>query len=205
MKKIIQLSLLFFIQNTNAQSVDIAFRTHFLYPFENGDYQTLSQTVKTTLNKDTFYTYGFNAGTSVKINFKNLFIMPEVYYTDFTTTYNLSPRDNTLKYNQSRVDMPISVGYNLLDELCSIYTGLVGSYTIQNNIDEILLIDSPQDFTFGYQVGVQTKISKLIISLKYESSLSKNQIQTLNNLQEKLILTHDHRPSLLLLGVGINL
>lgn len=102
--------------------------------------------------------------------------MPEIYYTnfsnEFTVSNDMNNSETTIKAKTSRIDIPVLLGYNLLGNTLSAYVGPVGSFNLSKdeNYDSFAQKVNSKEFSVGYQIGVQSEISKLILSAKYEGA-----------------------------------
>ncbi len=138
-----------------------------------------------------------------------LYVMPEIYYTNFsnevTVQNDVNAAQTTIKAKNSRVDIPILVGVNVLGDLLSAYAGPVGSFNLakSDNFDNFVQKVDAKEFTVGYQLGVQSEIKKIILSARYEGAFSKDQRKFINNVAgSSQEINYDNRSSLFLLGLG---
>ncbi|WKS95045.1 outer membrane beta-barrel protein [Riemerella columbina] len=148
---------------------------------------------------------GFNVGLSAKVDLPvtSLFVMPEVYYTYFASKTTV---DNTeIKANSNRIDVPVLLGYNILVSNISLFAGPVASYNLAsegtfNDFKE----NATKNFTIGYQLGANVKLSKLVLNARYEGAFSKDErsfIKTVSGGASQEV-RYDNRPSFFLLGLG---
>ncbi|WP_245168906.1 hypothetical protein [Chryseobacterium sp. RR2-3-20] len=135
--------------------------------------------------------------------------MPEIYYTNFsnevTVQNDASSEQTTIKAKNNRVDIPVLIGTNILGNLLSAYVGPVGSFNLakDDNFDNFVQKVNTKSFTVGYQLGLQSEISKVIISARYEGAFSKDQRKFINNIAgSNQEINYDNRSSLFLLGLG---
>ncbi|MCL1667395.1 PorT family protein [Elizabethkingia ursingii] len=150
---------------------------------------------------------GFNVGLSAKIKLPivSLFVMPEIYYTNFKSkaTY-VDPVDGSnveLSAKSNRLDIPVMVGFDVIGPL-SVFTGPVFSTNLSSNDTfQNFKEDTSKNFSVGYQFGANVKISKLIVNARYEGSFSKDQRKFINNVTGSGV-NYDNRPSLFMIGLG---
>ena len=89
--------------------------------------------------------------------------------------------------------------------MLSAYAGPVASINLtkDENFDNFVQRVNAKDFTLGYQIGLQSEISKLIISAKYEGAFSKDQRKFVNTVAgSNQQIDYDNRASLFMLGLG---
>ncbi|NAW52208.1 outer membrane beta-barrel protein [Elizabethkingia argentiflava] len=151
---------------------------------------------------------GFNVGLSAKIKLPviSLFLMPEVYYTNFkskSTYVEANGNQVELAAKSNRLDIPVLVGYDLIGPL-SAFIGPVFSTNLSNNETfKNFKEEGSKNFSVGYQFGANLKISKLIINARYEGALSKDQRKFVNNVAgNNSKINYDNRPSFFILGLG---
>lgn len=190
----IGLSLMAFSQ------VSVSAKANVLLENNSPKWSNIRETIKNSGEKAT----GFNAGLSAKVDFPatSFFVMPEIYFTHFKNTYTEPLTKTKLKANTSRVDLPILLGYNILSDNISVFTGPVLSYNLaKENQWNDFKENAQNKFTIGYQIGGQVIFSDIIISAKYEGRFSKDQRDFINKVISKTI-RYDNRPNFIMLGLG---
>jgi opacity protein-like surface antigen len=205
MKKILSIVLLSSAVCASAQ-LSFAAKANVLIPTSSATWENL----KTAVPQNGKNIIGFNAGLSMKVNLPTaIFVMPEIYYTnfsnEFTVSNDMNNSETTIKAKTSRIDIPVLLGYNLLGNTLSAYVGPVGSFNLSKdeNYDSFAQKVNSKEFSVGYQIGVQSEISKLILSAKYEGAFSSDQRKFINTVagstQE---INYDNRASTFMLGLG---
>ena len=209
MKKILSIALLSSAICASAQ-ISFAAKANVLIPTSSATWQNLKTAVGNTVDQKGKNVTGFNAGLSMKVDLPTAFyVMPEIYYSTFknevTVTNDGSGQQTTIEAKNSRIDIPVLLGYNLLGDLLSAYVGPVASFNLakDDNFDSFSQKVNAKEFTVGYQLGFQSEIKKLVLSAKYEGAFSKDQRKFINAVAgSNQEITYDNRPSLFMLGLG---
>ena len=209
MKKIFSVALIGACVLGSAQ-IKFAAKANVLIPTSSATWTNLKAAATQAVDQKGKNITGFNVGLSAKVDLPmSLFVMPEIFYSQFTnevTVANtITSEQTTIKAKSSRVDIPVLLGYNLLGNMLSAYVGPVASINLTKDetFDKFAQRVNAKDFTVGYQIGLQSEISKLILSAKYEGALSTDQRKFVNTVagstQE---ITYDNRSSVFMLGLG---
>lgn len=209
MKKIISIALLSFSVFASAQ-ISLAAKANVLIPTSSASWKNLKTAATSAVEQKGKNITGFNAGLSLKIDLPTaLYLMPEIYYTNFsnevTVANDINTEATTIKAKSSRVDIPVLVGVNVLGDLLSAYAGPVGSFNLSkgDNFGSFVQKVDAKEFTVGYQLGFQSEIKSVILSAKYEGAFSKDQRKFINNIAgSSQEINYDNRTSLFILGVG---
>ncbi|MGB0525768.1 MAG: outer membrane beta-barrel protein, partial [Flammeovirgaceae bacterium] len=127
---------------------------------------------------------GFHAGFTSRISFGGFFLMPELYFSSATNTYEVTTLVTSVRQEADqtllKLDVPVLAGFKtgpfrvnagpiatlILDEDNGLANLLLDGST--GNGDE-----GTKNFTFGFQAGIGLDISKLAIDIRYEGNLSK--------------------------------
>lgn len=209
MKKIISIALLSISMVASAQ-ISLAAKANVLIPTSSASWKNLKTAATNAVDQKGKNITGFNAGLSLKVNLPMAFyVMPEIYYTNFSNEVvvanDASAEQTTIKAKNSRVDIPVLVGKNIVGSLLSAYVGPVASFNMGKGEDFgnfVQKVDA-KEFSVGYQIGLQSEISKVIISAKYEGAFSKDQRKFVNAIAgSSQEITYDNRSSLFMLGLG---
>lgn len=209
MKKILSIALISAGFLASAQ-ISVAGKANVLIPTSSATWQNFKTAANNVVTQKGKNITGYNVGLSLKVDLPTaLYVMPEIYYSNFsnevTVTNVESTAETTIKAKTSRIDVPVLLGYNLLGNTLSAFVGPVASFNMNkdDNFDNFIQKVNAKDFTVGYQLGVQSELSKLILSAKYEGAFSKDQRKFVNSVaganQE---ISYDNRPSLFMLGLG---
>ncbi|MCL1677081.1 outer membrane beta-barrel protein [Elizabethkingia meningoseptica] len=184
--------------------VSLGVRANALFNTSSSRWSDISSTAKGAFSNPKEVA-GFNIGLSAKIKLPVIFIMPEIYYTNFKSKANyLDPVDGSsveLSAKSNRLDIPVMVGLDVIGPL-SVFTGPVFSTNLSNNDTfKNFKEDSSKNFSVGYQFGANVKISKLIVNARYEGSFSKDQRKFVNSVTGSEV-NYDNRPSFFMIGLG---
>ncbi|MEG1592123.1 outer membrane beta-barrel protein [Chryseobacterium sp.] len=209
MKKLISAALIGFSVFASAQ-ISLAAKANAVIPTSSASWKNLKSAATNAVEQKGKNITGFNVGLSLKIDLPTaLYLMPEIYYTNFsnevTVQNDVNAAQTTIKAKNSRVDIPVLVGVNVLGNLLSAYAGPVGSFNLakNDNFDNFVQKVDAKEFTVGYQLGVQSEIKKLILTARYEGAFSKDQRKFINNVAgSSQEINYDNRSSLFLLGLG---
>lgn len=187
----------------------VAVKANMLFQTGSPSWKNITSTATNAYNEKGKNNAGYNVGLSLKVPFMNsLFIMPELYYTSFKSEFT-EPVDNvTIQAKNSRIDLPVLLGYNLLGDNFGVFVGPVASYNFAAK-DENFEFDggfvqrAAKEFTVGYQFGAQASISKIILNARYEGAFTKDQRDFIENVADSgSYIKYDNRPSLFIVGLG---
>ncbi len=183
--------------------VAVAAKAHVLFPAGKPTWESVKSGAVEAYEAEGKNNVGFNAGLSLKLNLVGgLFVMPELYYTTFTSELTDPITDTKIEAKSNRADLPVLLGYNLLGETAGIFAGPVASYNLsRDNQYQDFKENAESHFTVGYQLGAQIKIKSIIISGRYEGSFTKDQRDFINSTNDAVI-RYDNRPSMLMAGLG---
>lgn len=209
MKKLISAALIGFSVFASAQ-ISLAAKANVAIPTSSASWKNFKTATSNTVEQKGKNITGFNVGLSLKIDLPTaLYLMPEIYYTNFsnevTVQNDVNSAQTTIKAKNSRVDIPVLVGVNVLGNLLSAYAGPVGSFNLakSDDFDNFVQKVDAKEFTVGYQLGVQSEIKKIILSARYEGAFSKDQRKFINNVAgSNQEIDYDNRSSLFLVGLG---
>lgn len=209
MNKILSIALLSASVFASAQ-ISVAAKANALIPTSSATWQNFKTATVNAVDQKGKNITGFNAGLSLQVNLPAAFyLMPEIYYSNFknevTVTNDTNSQQTTLEAKTSRIDVPVLLGYKLLGHTLSAFVGPVASINLakDDNFDSFVQRVNAKDFTLGYQFGLQSEISKLILSAKYEGAFSSDQRKYVNTVAgSSQEINYDNRPSLFMLGLG---
>ncbi|MDX8571872.1 outer membrane beta-barrel protein [Elizabethkingia sp. HX QKY] len=186
--------------------VSIGVRVNALFNTSSSNWSAIGTTAKNAFTnpKDVA---GFNIGLSTrfKLPATPIFLMPEIYYTNFKSKVTYVDYDNRdifeISAKSQRIDIPILAGIDIIGPV-SIFAGPVLSTNLSNNKESgNFEVDGSGKLSVGYQFGANVKISKIIVNARYEGSFSRDERKFINKTSGKAI-NYDNRPSMLLLGLG---
>jgi opacity protein-like surface antigen len=200
MKKILSIALIGVSIFASAQ-ISLAGKANIIFPTGSPSWQNIKGTVNEAIEGEGKNNAGFNVGLSLKVGLPtSLFLMPELYYTNFKNEFTAA--NTTFDIKSSRIDVPILVGYNILGNTLGVFVGPVASYNLSKEDTFNDFRENARDnFTVGYQLGAQVEISKLILNAKYEGAFSKDSRNFINRVSGEEI-RYDNRPNLFMVGVG---
>lgn len=200
MKKILSIALIGVSMFASAQ-ISLAGKANIIFPTGSPSWQNIKGTVNQAIEGEGKNNAGFNVGLSLKVGLPtSLFLMPELYYTNFKNEFTAA--NTTFDIKSSRIDVPILVGYNILGNTLGVFVGPVASYNLSKEDTFNDFRENARDnFTVGYQLGAQVEISKLILNAKYEGAFSKDSRNFINRVSGEEI-KYDNRPNLFMVGVG---
>lgn len=209
MKKILNIALLFSTICVSAQ-ISFSAKANALIPTSSASWQNFKTATTNAIEQEGENIIGFNAGLSLKIDFPtSFFVMPEVFYSNFnnevTILNDVSGGEATLQAKTSRIDIPVLLGYNLFSDKLSAFAGPVGSFNLvkDENYNSFVQKVNSKEFTLGYQFGLQSEISKLIISAKYEGAFSNDERKFINTIAgSSQEINYDNRSSIFIVGLG---
>jgi hypothetical protein len=126
---------------------------------------------------------GFHIGGIAQIELLNLFIQPELLYTQTKNDVSLATWNSasvewgTPDYGEqkfSKIDIPIIAGMKFGP--LKLQVGPVATMMLMSKSDLLESYDIVQEFstaTLGYQAGVGLELTSLLVDVKYEGNLSK--------------------------------
>ena len=197
------LSILFIaISTISFSQINVATKANLLFPTAEPTWKSVSSSAVDAYEATGENNVGFNVGLSVKIGLVgNLSLMPEIYYTTFKNDFTDPISNTTLEVKNNRADMPILLAYNVIKPF-DIFAGPVASYNLStDNQYNDFKENAKNEFTAGFQIGVQFQIKKLIFTGRYEGAFTEDQREFINNNSGQTI-RYDNRPSLFIAGVG---
>jgi hypothetical protein len=125
------------------------------------------------------YATGFSAGAFTRIDISKVYVQGELLFTKKSSKYESNLFGGDKKVSWSTIDVPVLVGYKLLNaDLLNvrIFGGGVYSYTINDKASLFKQVDNSfkkfDKSNIGYQVGAGIDVGKLTFDLRYEGGLS---------------------------------
>lgn len=185
--------------------ISFGLRSNVLFNASSPSWKHLKNNISEAVESKGKNLTGFNIGLSAKIDLPltSFYVMPELYYTYFGSKTTVG--DVELKAKSNRIDIPVLLGYNILGSYASVFAGPVGSYDLaQEGVFKNFKENATKNFTVGYQLGANVKISKIIFNARYEGAFSKDErkfIKTISGGADEIV-KYDNRPSLFSLGIG---
>jgi hypothetical protein len=119
---------------------------------------------------------GWHAGLFGRVGISSLYVQPEILIAQSGGGINIDSAGTITKgeLKFSNLSVPVMVGYKF-GEVLRVNAGPVLNILLSNNVkgDIRNWQQTYKSGTIGFQAGVGLDISKLLIDLKYEGSLSK--------------------------------
>jgi hypothetical protein len=124
--------------------------------------------------------FGFHAGTFLRIANDWIFIQPEVLFSSTGGKISVDSLDikSVVELTYNKVDVPINLGFRFGDRL-RVYGGIVGSLLLQADAKDGVTdayYDVKENYalaTYGYNVGVGIDLNKRLgFDIAYEDNLS---------------------------------
>ncbi|MGY8945415.1 MAG: porin family protein [Flavobacteriales bacterium] len=127
---------------------------------------------------------GEHFGLFFKINFKKIYLRPEINYTRIKNSYDLflvPKRDVFTDFNETQIDVPVLIGYKPFKYL-NIFAGPRFKFNKKvKNLNNVIISDLNTDFQIGLQYGVGVKFYKFELDLRVERGFEKNEINYLKD------------------------
>ena len=120
--------------------------------------------------KDNLTGYFIGGYASLKLLF--LYIRPEFQFSLQNRNFN------SLKLNQSKLEIPISLGYKFIPIL-SVFGGPNFQYNFNPKIDEVSLSEIQKNTDLGLHVGIRFHLGPLNADIRYDRGLNSNEISLL--------------------------
>ena len=109
--------------------IKVAAKANLLFPTADSKWKNISQSATQAYESKGKSNVGFNAGLSLKVDLvKNLFLMPELYYTTFKNEFTDPITNTTISAKSNRADLPVLIGIDLLGDHLGVFVGPVASY-----------------------------------------------------------------------------
>jgi hypothetical protein len=164
-----------------------------------------ADTVKNLISKNI---YGAQAGIFLRIAIKKLYIQPEMYFSmkGGELSYDLSKKNSdsimgtvNKKFTLYNVDIPIMIGYSLIDKDMFKFRAMAGpvaSFNLTKNIDvsktsgikSDIAKDDLNSAIWSLQAGLGVDIWKLTFDARYEFGLNEVSNVTAESMKSRAIL-----------------
>jgi len=120
--------------------------------------------------KENLTGYFIGGYASLKLLF--LYIRPEFQFSLLNRNFN------SLKLNQSRLEIPVSLGYKFIPIL-SAFGGPNFQYNFNPKIDEVSLSEIQKNSDLGLHVGIRLHLGPLNTDIRYDRGLNSNELSLL--------------------------
>ena len=142
---------------------------------------------------------GFSIGAYGSIDLLLVYIRPELQFTRYNQNFE------SIAYKQSKIELPVSVGYKVLPFL-SLFAGPSLHYAISQNSSDINLEDlGDNKITYGAHFGARVAIGPLGVDLRYERGLKPNEIDFIQNNDINISGSLNTQPKQWVLGISYSL
>ncbi|RCU43340.1 hypothetical protein EIZ47_03970 [Chryseobacterium lacus] len=201
-------TILFSASINLAAQVSFAGKANMIFPTGSPSWENLSNAVPEIYSNSGKNNIGFNIGISAKVDLpSSFFIMPELYYTTFKNSFTHRDTNTTIEAVNNRIDLPVLLGMNVVSDYLGVVAGPVASYNLSSeNQYNDFKENATKNFTVGYQFGLQSKISKIVLTARYEGAFTSDErtyVNTASNaIDPDYVIRYDNRPSLIILGIG---
>lgn len=122
-----------------------------------------------TIWKNPGATMGYHAGVFYKLGGYDLFLRPELIYTQTKLETGLG------EIKSQRLDAPVLAGIHLF-KVVSILGGPSFHYTLDDNFSAMLEGESNERLRFGYQFGLGLNLGPVGLDLRYEREFNDQKI-----------------------------
>jgi len=127
---------------------------------------------------------GEHFGLFFKINFKKIYLRPEINYTRIKNSYDLflvPKRDVVTDFNETKIDIPVLIGYKPFKYL-NIFAGPRFEYNKKvKDLNNLSISDLKTDYRIGLQYGVGVKFLRFEIDIRVDKGFEKNEINYMKN------------------------
>ena len=120
--------------------------------------------------KENLTGYFIGGYASLKLLF--LYIRPELQFSLLNRNFS------SLKLNQYRLEIPVSLGYKFIPIL-SAFGGPNFQYNFNPKIDEVSLSEIQQNSDLGLHVGIRLHLGPLNADIRYDRGLNSNELSLL--------------------------
>ena len=111
---------------------------------------------------------------------------------------------NSLKLNQSKLELPVSVGFKLLPIL-SVFGGPNFQFNLKPKIDEIDLSEIQDKTDLGLHIGIRFHFGPLNADIRYERGLNSNELSLLEKNSVPIMGTIDLQSNIWSIGLSYKL
>ena len=147
---------------------------------QNGDLKTAVSSAANDLISGSDQKMGYHLGLYAKMKLPIFYLRPELIFTHTKSAYDFSGSSGV--YSQSKIDLPILLGYEILGPL-HVFAGPSIQFVLGNDFDikQVALTDLEKNTTIGFQFGAGLNLGRLGLDVRFERGLSPNQISLINN------------------------
>ena len=203
MKKIILSFFLFFSVIIAHAQMDFGIKAGVNYDF-SGDIKDLGTDIESSV--DDFKhgadsKMGYHVGIYTKFEFLNIFLKPELVYTQIENEYT-SLLSETVK--TKKIDVPIVLGTKILGPLY-VFGGPSFQYILENDFSVRTSEVDIKDFTVGLNLGAGVELGKIGLEVRWEKGLTQDdKAKIISNLNTNDFVI-DNRPNQLIFSLKLKL
>lgn len=167
-----------FLLTANAQ-LDFGLKAGVNYDF-SGDINDLGTNIQSSaddVRHGADSKMGYHAGVWLKAEFLNIFIRPELIYTQIEKEYSILTTE-TVK--TEKIDIPVVIGTKVLGPVY-LFGGPSFQYIMDNDFSVTNSEISTKDFTVGLNLGAGVELGNFGLEVRWEKGLTqddKAEIQT---------------------------
>lgn len=113
---------------------------------------------------------GYHLGVWFKAEFLNIFLKPEIVYTQIEKEYAIL---GTEKVKTQKIDIPVVLGTKILGPLY-VFAGPSFQYILENDFSVTTSEINTKDFTVGINLGTGIELGKLGLEARWEKGITQN-------------------------------
>ena len=204
MKKVFLSFLLFlsFIITAQAQ-MDFGLKAGVNYDF-SGDIKDLGASIESTaddIKHGADIKMGYHMGIWAKFEFLNVFLKPELVYTQTEKQYNITSIESI---KTKKIDVPVVLGTKILGPLY-LFGGPSFQYILENDFSVTTSEVAIKDFTVGLNLGAGVELGKLGLEFRWEKGFTQDEkAKIITNLSTQNFVI-DNRPNQLIFSLTYKL
>ncbi|MDO9260523.1 MAG: outer membrane beta-barrel protein [Flavobacteriaceae bacterium] len=204
MKKVI-LSIFLFVTlifNANAQ-LDFGLKGGLNYDF-SGDINDLGTNIQSSaddIKHGADSKMGYHMGVWFKVKFLNIFLRPELVYTQTEKQYDITSLESI---KTKKIDVPVVLGTKILGPLY-VFGGPSFQYILENDFSIKTSEVDIDEFTVGLNLGAGVEIGKLGLEIRWEKGITQDEkAKIITNLSTQNFEI-DNRPNQIIFSLNYKL
>jgi hypothetical protein len=138
---------------------------------------------------------GYFVGLYGQVNFLLFYLRPEVHLTKLGSDFE------TISFNSTNLEVPVSVGYKLLPAI-SVFLGPSFQYRLEEQLNIGIETIGDQS-TMGVHIGTRVNLGNFAVDLRYERGLKKSEVAFLS--EKGVEGTFDTRGQKWMVGISYSL
>lgn len=204
MRKLFLSSIVFLSVAFTAQAqLDFGVKAGVNYDFA-GDIKDLGTSIESAaddINHGAESKMGYHFGVWTKINFLNIFLKPELVYTQIEKEYTTLSAE-TIKIK--KIDVPVVVGTKVLGPLY-LFGGPSFQYIMENDFSVSTSEVNAKDFTVGVNLGAGVELGNLGLEVRWEKGLTQDEKAKIMTDLSTNNFEIDNRPNQLIFSLTLKL